>query len=253
MEVLVGAIIVVFVLVMGFRAFAGYSSYKGTLYQELFGSYLEYFWRMSMQRDLSKSSYLRERLGEHRIVYNAYRDGKGNIAATFATVFSTHGHAAICMVATAGAVAGKDTGSWTVERDGKRFALASPMTYVRRQKKLLDSFMKGAPIEYIIAFNKADMMDEAARERIAALAPEAHIVSAATGEGIEALRTQVESMLPTPNVHVSALLPYTAGSLLSRVREYGKVESVEYRGDGVMLEAEVDGVLAAQIVEQSIG
>ena len=108
-------------------------------------------------------------------------------------------------------------------------------------------------IPVVIAFNKADMMDEAARERIAALAPEAHIVSAATGEGIEALRTQVESMLPTPNVHVSALLPYTAGSLLSRVREYGKVESVEYRGDGVMLEAEVDGVLAAQIVEQSIG
>ena len=108
-------------------------------------------------------------------------------------------------------------------------------------------------IPVVIAFNKADMMDEAARERIAALAPEAHIVSAATGEGIEALRTQLESMLPTPNVHVSALLPYTAGSLLSRVREYGKVESVEYRGDGVMLEAEVDGVLAAQIVEQSIG
>lgn len=108
-------------------------------------------------------------------------------------------------------------------------------------------------IPVVIAFNKADMMDGAARERIAALAPEAHIVSAATGEGIEALRTQVESMLPTPNVHVSALLPYTAGSLLSRVREYGKVESVEYRGDGVMLEAEVDGVLAAQIVEQSIG
>lgn len=108
-------------------------------------------------------------------------------------------------------------------------------------------------IPVVITFNKADMMDGAARERIAALAPEAHIVSAATGEGIEALRTQVESMLPTPNVHVSALLPYTAGSLLSRVREYGKVESVEYRGDGVMLEAEVDGVLAAQIVEQSIG
>ena len=27
------------------------------------------------------------------------------------------------------------------------------MTYVRRQKKLLDSFLKGAPVEYIIAFN----------------------------------------------------------------------------------------------------
>ena len=63
---------------------------------------------------------------------------------------------------------------------------------------------------------------------------------------------QVESMLPAPNVHVEALLPYTAGSLMSRVREYGKVINVEYRDDGMMLEAEVDDQLAAQIVEQAI-
>lgn len=153
MEVLVVAIVVVFVLIMGFKAVAGYGSYKGSLYQRLFGSYLEYFWRMSMKEDLSESSLLKERIGAHRIVYNAYRDSQGRIAATFATIFSTRGHAAICMVATAGAIAGKDTGSWTVERDGKKLALASPVTYVRRQKKLLDSFMKGAPVEYIVAFN----------------------------------------------------------------------------------------------------
>lgn len=128
-----------------------------------------------------------------------------------------------------------------------------PFSQIDAVNEVLSDIEGVGNIPVVIAFNKADMMDEATRERIAALAPEAHIVSAATGEGIEALRTQVESMLPTPNVHVSALLPYTAGSLLSRVREYGKVESVEYRGDGVMLEAEVDGVLAAQIVEQSIG
>ena len=128
-----------------------------------------------------------------------------------------------------------------------------PFSQIDAVNEVLSDIEGVGNIPVVIAFNKADMMDEAARERIAALAPEAHIVSAVTGEGIEALRTQVESMLPTPNVHVSALLPYTAGSLLSRVREYGKVESVEYRGDGVMLEAEVDGVLAAQIVEQSIG
>lgn len=128
-----------------------------------------------------------------------------------------------------------------------------PFSQIDAVNEVLSDIEGVGNIPVVIAFNKADMMDEAARERIAALAPEAHIVSAATGEGVEALRTQVESMLPTPNVHVSALLPYTAGSLLSRVREYGKVESVEYRGDGVMLEAEVDGVLAAQIVEQSIG
>lgn len=105
-------------------------------------------------------------------------------------------------------------------------------------------------IPTIVAFNKADRMDEAARERIEALMPEAHIVSAFSGEGVDALREHVESMLPTPNVHVEALLPYTAGSLMSRVREYGKVINVEYRDDGMMLEAEVDDQLAAQIVER---
>ena len=95
-------------------------------------------------------------------------------------------------------------------------------------------------IPTIIVFNKADRMDEATRERIEALMPEAYIVSAFSGEGVDELRMQVESMLPTPNVHVEALLPYTAGSLVSRVREYGKVINVEYRDDGMMLEAEVD-------------
>ena len=93
-----------------------------------------------------------------------------------------------------------------------------PFSQIDAVNEVLSDIEGVGNIPVVIAFNKADMMDEAARERIAALAPEAHIVSAATGEGIEALRTQVESMLPTPNVHVSALLPYTAGSLLSRVR-----------------------------------
>lgn len=57
---------------------------------------------------------------------------------------------------------------------------------------------------------------------------------------------------PVPHVHVNALLPYTAGSLISRVREYGKVDKVEYRDDGIQLEADVDAHLAAQVVEQSI-
>ena len=77
-------------------------------------------------------------------------------------------------------------------------------------------------------------------------------MSALSGEGGDGRRIQVESMLPTPNVHVEGLLPYTAGSLVARVREYGKVINVEYRDDGMMLAAEVDDHLAAQIVEQSI-
>jgi len=107
-------------------------------------------------------------------------------------------------------------------------------------------------IPTIVAFNKSDLMGEAVRERIEALMPDAYVVSAYSGEGVDELRTGIESMLPTPNVHVEALLPYSAGSLVSRVREYGKVLAVEYRDDGMMLRAEVDDHLAARIVEQAI-
>ncbi|WP_137656251.1 GTPase HflX [Bifidobacterium moukalabense] len=107
-------------------------------------------------------------------------------------------------------------------------------------------------IPTIVVFNKVDLMEDATRERIEALMPEAYIVSAYSGEGVDGLRAKVESMLPVPNVHVEALLPYSAGSLMSNVREYGKVLNVEYRDDGMLLQAEVDDHLASRIVEQAI-
>ena len=78
-------------------------------------------------------------------------------------------------------------------------------------------------------------------------------MSASSGEGLDALRAGVESLLPVPNVHVEALLPYSAGSLLSRVREYGHVDSIEYVAEGVRVEADVNDRMAAQIVDRSIG
>ena len=108
-------------------------------------------------------------------------------------------------------------------------------------------------IPRVIAFNKADRIDEATYGRLRRLEPEAYIVSASSGEGLDALRAGVESLLPVPNVHVDALLPYSAGSLLSRVREYGHVDSIEYVAEGVRVEADVNDRMAAQIVDRSIG
>lgn len=128
-----------------------------------------------------------------------------------------------------------------------------PFSQIDAVNEVLSDIEGVGGIPTIIAFNKADMMDESARGRIAALMPDAHIVSAATGEGVDELRARVESMLPTPNVHVSALLPYSSGSLISHIREYGRIDAMEYRGDGIMIDAQVDGVLAARVMEESIG
>ena len=108
-------------------------------------------------------------------------------------------------------------------------------------------------IPRIVAFNKSDRIDGATRSRLEQLEPDARIVSAYSGEGIDALRDAIEALLPTPNVHVEAILPYTAGSLLSQIREYGKVGAVEYLPEGVRVEADVNDRMAAKVVEQSVG
>ncbi|MEE1295498.1 MAG: GTPase HflX, partial [Bifidobacterium sp.] len=105
----------------------------------------------------------------------------------------------------------------------------------------------------VTVFNKIDLLDATALERLRNLAPDAYFVSSATGEGIHRLRTALEGMLPSPPVHVEALLPYSAGSLLSRVRQYGDVESTDWRDDGVMLVADVDEHLAAQVMDVAVG
>ncbi|WP_033514773.1 GTPase HflX [Bifidobacterium cuniculi] len=105
----------------------------------------------------------------------------------------------------------------------------------------------------VTVFNKIDLLDDTALARLRNLAPDAHFVSSATGEGLDRLRDALEAMLPVPAVHIEALMPYTAGSLLSKVRELGEVTSMEYRDDGVMLVADVDEHLAAQLMEHAIG
>ena len=127
-----------------------------------------------------------------------------------------------------------------------------PFSQIDAVNDVLADIEGTAAIPRVLVFNKIDRIDDATRERLHALEPDAMLVSAYSGEGLDALRSLVESMLPVPSVHVSALLPYSAGGLLSRIREYGNVSSVDYRDDGVHIEADVESRLAAQVVEQSI-
>ena len=123
-----------------------------------------------------------------------------------------------------------------------------PFSQIDAVNEVLAGINGAESIPRIIAFNKADMCDESVLERLAALQPDAHIVSAASGRGVDGLRAAVESLLPVPNVHVDALLPYAQGALLSQVREYGHVDAVEWRDDGVHVVADVDAHLAARVV-----
>jgi GTPases len=79
-----------------------------------------------------------------------------------------------------------------------------------------------ASIPRILVFNKADQADEATRERLAELQPDAFIVSGYTGEGLDELRTAVKVCCRSRLCLSTLWCRIPVGSLISRVREYGQ-------------------------------
>ena len=127
-----------------------------------------------------------------------------------------------------------------------------PFGQIRAVDKVLADIEGVGSIPRVLVFNKVDLIDRATRERFSNLEPDAFQVSARSGIGIDDLRERVESLLPRPEVHVEALLPYTSGSLLARVRQFGRVTALDYRPDGIGLSADVDDGLAAALMKESI-
>jgi GTP-binding protein HflX len=127
-----------------------------------------------------------------------------------------------------------------------------PLAQIDAVNEVLADIDGAQDIPRILVFNKSDHIDEATRLRLSSLYPKAHIVSSLNGAGIAALREEIESLLPVPDVRVEAVLPYAQGSLLSRIREYGRLDESQYRDDGVRIVARVDSRLASKIIDAAI-
>ncbi|MBA3777837.1 MAG: GTPase HflX [Chloroflexi bacterium] len=100
----------------------------------------------------------------------------------------------------------------------------------------------------LVAYNKADLIRPAAGngETPAPVIADAVSVSALTGYGLESLRAALSGLLSDLWVDVDVALPYTAGELLSRVRERGTVE-LSYRNRDVRVRGRVAPTLAAEL------
>ena len=96
----------------------------------------------------------------------------------------------------------------------------------------------------LLVVNKCDAADPDTLARLRKVAPDAVVVSARTGAGIEQLAGVIEGRLPRPSVEVRVLVPYERGDLVSRVHNGGAVLGEEHTGDGTLLTARVSGELA---------
>ena len=155
------ALVIVLAAFLVARGVQLWPSYSGTIYQELFSSFLEYFWRMRFKHDLSASSYLKSRIGNHRIVYNAAIGKKGAKLADFITVFSEHGFVSICSLPYSGNISSATgNGKWKVTQQGKTVRISSTLVLIAQQKQFLRKTLGDkVPVKYVIAFGNGSVFE----------------------------------------------------------------------------------------------
>jgi GTPase len=91
----------------------------------------------------------------------------------------------------------------------------------------------------LLVLNKADLLDEEERRESLLQHPDAVLVSALEGLGVEALHERIESAFAETLAEVELLVPYSDGARLHELYELaGELERTE-RDDGVLVHARV--------------
>jgi len=98
-----------------------------------------------------------------------------------------------------------------------------------------------------LVFNKIDAAHPDMLARLRRLAPDALLVSAHTGAGVDKLEAVIDERLPRPDVELTALIPYARGDLVARIHEAGEVLSTDHRPEGTLVNARVNSDLAAAL------
>jgi GTP-binding protein HflX len=96
----------------------------------------------------------------------------------------------------------------------------------------------------LLVLNKADLLDEAQRDELRLRHPDAVLVSAGTGEGLEQLGERIERELAHTLRQLELLVPYADGGSLAELHEVAGDVSREDTPDGVRVRALVPARVA---------
>lgn len=98
----------------------------------------------------------------------------------------------------------------------------------------------------LLVLNKSDALTNGQRQRISNLYPDALLVSAITGEGLEALVDAINTALATGLVTLSLAIPYERGDLVAAAHQMGEVVDEKHDENGTILDVRVPAAVAAR-------
>jgi GTP-binding protein HflX len=102
----------------------------------------------------------------------------------------------------------------------------------------------GADEDRFLVLNKADKLDDERRRELAFRHPEASLVSAVTGEGLEELRERIAREFERTLRDVELLVPFSEGGTLSELHDVAGELAREDTPDGVRVQARLPAVVA---------
>jgi GTP-binding protein HflX len=123
-----------------------------------------------------------------------------------------------------------------------------PLGQISTVRSVIADF-DASSIGELVVFNKADLVSDEVQVRLRGMVQGALLVSARTGQGIDALQEAIAGMLPKPDVEFVGVIPYSRGDLVSRIHLAGKVLDTEYVEEGTSLRALVREDLAHELKE----
>ena len=104
----------------------------------------------------------------------------------------------------------------------------------------------------LLVLNKADLLDDEAREDVRLRYPKGVLVSGETGEGLEELGERIEAELAHTLRAVELLVPYTDGASLAELHEVAGEIAREDTAEGVRVRALVPAHLADRLARFAV-
>ena len=112
--------------------------------------------------------------------------------------------------------------------------------------------MLGAQAPRILVFNKTDLADPGKLARLRALYPEAELVAAARGEGLERLQERLADFFDRALRPVRLLFPYSAAADMHRLRGVASDVHEEHTADGVIFAARLPAAEAGRYARYNL-
>jgi GTP-binding protein HflX len=128
---------------------------------------------------------------------------------------------------------------------------AAPLSQLRAVREVFAD-VGALDVPELVVINKADAVEPDVLLHLTHSEPNACVVSARTGQGLDALRDRIGDLVPRPDIAVTLLVPFDHGEVVSRIHQHGEVDSVSHTAEGTHLQARLPAWLAGEVAAYGV-